>query len=156
MHATYVPTDQHRYWFPLINRNGTSYGAHVSPLIWQHDELRSILKSVDFYCNLVRYGDFNHMGLQAALCTKVISYRGNPFSDFWINEGDQRGMAEDLLAIFRGEVKPRVKSPIPTLEEMGHAVKGIYEQVLSRGSEMVTAGSNGHKEAHEPVLERSI
>ena len=132
LHATYVPTDQHRYWFPLINRNGTAYGAHVSPLIWQHDELRSILKSVDFYCNLVRYGDFNHMGLQAALCgTKVISYRGNPYSDYWITEGDQRGMAEELLQIFRGEVVPRVKADIPTLEETGLAMKAIYEEILT-------------------------
>jgi hypothetical protein len=154
LHATYVPTDQHRYWFPLINRNGTSYGAHVSPLIWQHDELRSILKSVDYYCNLVRYGDFNHMGLQAALCgTKVISYRGNPFSDFWITEGDQRGMADELLAIFRGEVKPRVKDVIPALEETGLAMKAIYETVLA--GQVYTTGvksdtskirnsSNGH------------
>ena len=131
LHATYVPTDQHRYWFPLVNRNGASYGAHISPLTWQHEELRTILKSIDYYCNLVRYGDFNHMGLQAAICgAKVISYRGNPFADYWLDEGDQRVLAQQLVSIFRGEVKRREKAPIPELEEMGLAMKAIYEPLL--------------------------
>jgi hypothetical protein len=131
LHATYVPTDQHRYWFPIVNRNGASYGAHISPLTWPHDELRGILKSIDYYCNLVRYGDFNHMGLQAALCgAKVISYRGNPFADYWLDEGDQRDMARQLIAIFKGEVERRERAPIPQLSEMGQATKEIYERII--------------------------
>jgi hypothetical protein len=131
LHATYVPQDQHRVWMPLIDRNGAAYGMHVSPLTWVHEEFRHILNSVDFYCNLVRYGDFNRLGLEAAASgTRVISYKGNPFSHYWINEGDQRGMIEELVPILQGQVEPRVPQPIPSDTEMATYFKGVYESII--------------------------
>lgn len=131
LHANYVPTDQHRIWFPLIDRNGASYGAHVSPLTWTHDELRHVLNSVDFYWNGVRYGDFNRMGMEAKLSgAKVISYEGNPYSDFWVREGDQRGMAKEFVEILKGQREPRKPDPIPSAGAMAVAMKEVYESIL--------------------------
>lgn len=134
LHVGYLPTDQHRTFFPLVNRNGASYGAHISPITWPHEELRHVLNSIDFYANLVRYGDHNRMGMEAGLCgAKVISYRGNPYADFWIQEGSQVGMAEELIPILRGDIKPRDKAAIPSDVEMAEAMRGVYEEVLDRG-----------------------
>jgi len=132
LHGTYLPTDQHRYWFPILNRNGCSYGAHLSPITWPHDELRHVLNSVDYYWNGPRYGDHNRIGLEASLSgAKVISYWGNPYSDFWIREGDQRDMAKEFVEIFKGQREPRGdKSPVPTDEEMAEAMRDVYESIL--------------------------
>lgn len=130
LHATYVPQDQHRVWFPILDRNGCAFGAHVSPITWPHEELRHVLNSVDFYWNGVRYGDFNRIGMEAALCgAKVISYRGNPYSYFWVNEGDQRGMATELIEILKGQREPRVPDAIPTDVEMAESFKAVYEGI---------------------------
>ncbi len=134
LHASYLPQDQHRYWFPLVNRNGTSFGAHISAARYVQSELRHVLASVDFYCNLVKYGDFNRIGLEASTCgAKVISYRGNPYADFWLTEGDQRVQAEELLGVLKGETKPREKEKIADSSEMAQAMIGIYEGILDKG-----------------------
>lgn len=108
LHAIYVPMDQHRQWFPLINRNGCSFHAYVSNQVFSHEELRNAFVSTDYYANLVRYSDHNYLGLQAAASgAKVISYKGNPYSSYWVEFGDQRILAQQLSAILRGEVEER-------------------------------------------------
>lgn len=62
--------------------------------------------------------------------TRVISYRGNPYSDFWVDEGDQRTMAEQLTAILRKKVEPRKKTSVPDVGEMAKAMKVVYESIL--------------------------
>lgn len=133
LHLNYLPTDQHRWFFPLLNRNGASYGAHVSPLTFEQGELRNILKSIDFYANLVRYGDFNRIGMEAAVCgAKVISYYGNPYAHYWIREGSQIDMAAEMTAILSGQRRARTIEAIPEATEMAGAMKSVYEQVLNR------------------------
>ena len=132
LHAVYLPKDQHRWLFPLANRNGAAYGAYLSPLVFSHEQLRDILKSVDFFVGLVRYGDHNHLSLQAA-CAGVptISYVGNPYADYWLPEGDQRTLATELVKVLRGEVTPRAKSPVPHIGEMTEAMVAIYKRILA-------------------------
>lgn len=131
LHAIYVPRDMHRWIFPLVNANGTSYGAHISPITFPHDELRNVFKSIDFFCGLVRYGDFNQLALQAnAAGATTISYTGNPYADYWIHEGDQRAMANELTAILKGDTPKREKEPVPDLADTANAMKAIYEGIL--------------------------
>ena len=130
LHAVYLPTDQHRWFFPLVNRNGCSYGAHISPVAMEPEDLRNAFCSVDYMIGLVRYGDHNRLSLEANACgTKTISYAGNPYSDFWLTEGDQRVMADQLVAILNGEVSPRSKDPVPDVAETATAMKAIYEGI---------------------------
>lgn len=132
LHAVYLPKDQHRWLFPLANRNGAAYAAHLSALVFPWPQLRDILRSVDFQIGLVRYGDHNHLSLQAnAAGCKTISYAGNPYADFWMPEGDQRVIAAELSRVLKGEVQPREKSPVPDLGDMAQAMKSIYERVLT-------------------------
>lgn len=129
----YVAENQHRQYSSIINRNDAGYGMHWSAFTWGHERLRSILKSVDFYVGLVRYGDFNRMSHEANVAgTRTISYRGNPYSDFWITEGDQREMARELLSILRGDVAPRAKASVPDASETAEHMEGIYKGVLER------------------------
>lgn len=131
LHACYVPSDQHRWFFPLVNRNGTSYGSHISSYTFPHVELRNVFKSVDFYCGLVRYGDFNKISLEAnAAGCKTISYAGNEHSDYWLPEGDQRAIAAELVKILRGEVEPRQKTPVSDVSETALAMQAVYESIL--------------------------
>jgi hypothetical protein len=132
LHAIYVPKDQHRWWFPLVNRNGCSFHAYIGPHVFNRENMRNALCSTDFYIGLVRYGDFNRMSLEAnaVKSAKTISYRGNPYSDYWITEGDQRVMAQELLDILGGKIEPRKKDAVPSLEETAVAMKAIYESVL--------------------------
>ncbi len=160
LHVNYLPQDQHRWWFPLVNANGASYGAHISPLKYVQSELRHVLASVDYYCNFVKYGDSNRIGLEASTAgAKVISYYGNSFADFWIHEGDQRIQAEELLKILKGETEPRTKAEIPDHLEMAHAMIKIYEKVLDKGIKPIkvvqsldVAEQNGKKRVYEPIL----
>jgi hypothetical protein len=131
LHSIYMPRDMHRWVFPLVNANGCAYGSHISPITFAHEELRNVFKSVDFYCGLVRYGDFNQIALQAnAGGARTISYAGNDHSDFWISEGDQRQMAKELTAILLGQVEPRAKTPVADITETTAGFKAIYESVL--------------------------
>lgn len=131
LHACYLPNDQHRWFFPLVNRNGASYGAHISALAFHGTALRNVFKSVDYMIGLVRYGDFNRLSLEAnAAGCKTISYRGNPYSDYWIDEGDQREMAAQLVKILKKETEPRAKTEVPDIAETAQAMKAIYESII--------------------------
>lgn len=133
LHATNLPTDVHRWFFPLVNRNGASFSSYISPTRFSHTALRNALNSVDYYCGLVRYGDFNRMSLEAACCKcKTISYVGNPYADFWVHEGDQRELARELIAILKGDVEPRAdKKPVPDIEETARQMKSLYEMLIA-------------------------
>lgn len=132
LHAIYLPRDQHRWFFPLVNANGASYGSYITGQSFDHTEFPNVLKSVDFYCGLVRYGDFNRMGQEAnAAGCKTISYAGNPYSDFWIPEGDQREIARHLISILKGDVEPRKKDPVPDIADTAKAMLTIYQGLPS-------------------------
>ena len=132
LHAAYLPTDQHRWFMSLANRNGASFGSHISPLAFHGTALRNVFKSVDFMIGLVRYGDYNRICLEAqASGCKTISYTGNKFADYWLPEGDQRIMAAELIKILKKEVEPRPdKLPVPDVSEMATGMKGVYESIL--------------------------
>jgi hypothetical protein len=128
LHALYLPTDMHRWFFPLVNANGAAYGSHIAPVTFLPDGMRNAFCSVDYYIGLVRYGDFNRCSLEANACgCKTISYEGNPYSDFWVSEGDQRRIADQLISILNGAVPARDKSPVPEAVEMAQAMKNVYE-----------------------------
>lgn len=133
LHACYVPFDQHRFWFPLTHANGAYYRAHIGAWTYPHEELRNVFKSVDFVLNMVRYGDFNRIGLEAAATgAKVISYAGNPYSHYWLPEGDQRIVAGALIKILRGEATERKdRLPVPDQEDTALAMRGIYESIAN-------------------------
>jgi len=132
LHSAYLPNDMHRWFFPLVNRNGCSYAAHISPIAFSHAELKNAFISTDYYIGLVRYGDFNRVCLEAAACgSKLISYRGNEYADFWLTEGDQRVMALELISILKGETKPREKKKlVPAIEDTAAGMTAIYERLL--------------------------
>lgn len=131
LHVCNLPTDQHRWWFPLVNRNGSAFRAYLSQLRWSHDELRNIFRSIDFFIGLVRYGDHNQLSHQANACgAKTISYRGNVYADYWLTEGDQRVMATELVSILKGETEPRVKEPVPDISDTASAMVPIYESIV--------------------------
>lgn len=131
LHAMYVPKDMHRWWFPLVNRNGCSYSSYVQSLTFDHTALRNAFNSVDYYIGLVRYGDFNRICLEANACgTNTISYAGNPYSDFWVPEGDQRIIADELARILNGEVEPRKKEEVPDIAATAEGMKKVYESIL--------------------------
>lgn len=132
LHAHYIPFGLHRFFIDLANSNGAAYGSYLSSATWKHEDLRSMWKGLDFFLSPVRYGDHNCVFLQAAATgIKTISYRGNEYADFWITEGDQRAMAQELVAIFKGQVEPRTnKLPVPTLEDMGKAMIEVYRSIL--------------------------
>lgn len=131
LHVAYLPHDQHRYFFPLAHSNGAYWRSHIGPWTYPHEELRNVLKSVDFFCGLVKYGDFNMIQLEASATQfpKLISYPGNPYSDFWVPEGDQRQLALELGRVLRGEVEPRKRTEAPDIMETAEAFKLIYEEI---------------------------
>lgn len=131
LHMHYIPLDQHRFWYPLMQANGTLFRSYSSGGYFDSTVLRSNYCSADFYLSPVRYGDFNCTCLEAAACgTKVISYRGNEYAHYWITEGDQRVMAQELIAIFNGQTEPRIPLPAPDLSEMSAAMIAIYKELL--------------------------
>lgn len=132
LHCPYLPNDMHRWFFPLINRNGCSYAAHVSPLVFDHETLRNAFCSTDYFIGLVQKGDFNRLSLEAAASgAKTISYAGNPYADYWVPEGDQRVLAEHLIEILNGKRSPRVdKLIVPSITETAQAMIKLYESLL--------------------------
>lgn len=130
LHAHYLPFDMHRFWYPLLYLNGTAYKSFTSGNFISQGDLRNAFKSSDFYLSPVRYGDYNTICLEAkAAGSKVISYRGNVYADYWITEGDQREMAHSLIEIFKGNVSPRQTDTIPDILDTAKAMKGIYEDL---------------------------
>lgn len=130
LHAVYVPKDMHRLFFPLVNANNCNFASYITGGAISQEDLRNAFCSTDFYIGLVRYGDMNRTSLEANACgAKTISYEGNPYSSFWIREGDQRQMAKEIIAILKGQVEPRQKQEISTVDEQCKAMK---EQVYDR------------------------
>ena len=130
LHAIYLPKDQHRWFFPLVNRNGCSFHSHLGPQVFSRENLRNAFCSTDFVIGLVRYGDFDRLSLEANACgAKTITYKGNPYADYWITEGDQRTMADDLVAILSGKVFPRKKTPVAESKETATEMFRIYESL---------------------------
>ena len=128
LHVIKLPTNIHRWFFPLVNRNGASYACHISASMFDATNLRNAFVSTDFFIGLVTKGDFNRLSHEANSCgAKSISYPGNPFSDFWVREGDQRDTAHDLIEILEGRVEPRKKLPVPSCDETALQMKAIYE-----------------------------
>jgi len=132
LHCPYLPNDQHRWFFPLVNRNGCSYAAHISPLAFDHETLRNAFVSTDYFIGLVQKGDFNRLSLEAAATgAKTISYAGNTYADYWIPEGDQRVLAEHLVQILNGNVEPRKdKTIVPDIKETALSMIKLYESLL--------------------------
>lgn len=140
LHAIYLPKDLHWWFAPWVYATGAGYNSHISPAMFPHDELRNVFKSVDFVCGLVRNGDFNQLSLQAnAAGCKTISYAGNEYADYWIREGDQRGIARDLTAILKGDVPARVKTPVPDIADTALGMKAIYETLVETRQIVVPA-----------------
>jgi hypothetical protein len=130
IHAHYLPHDMHRFWYPLLYLNGTAYKSYTSGNFISHNDLRNAFKSTDFYLSPVRYGDHNTICMEAkAAGSKVISYRGNVYADYWITEGDQRVKARELIAILNGKVSPRKCEPVPDIKDTATIMKGIYDQL---------------------------
>jgi len=131
LHVAYLPTDVHRWFFPLVNRNGASYACHISPRVFSHEELRNVFCSIDYYVGLVKYGDFNRLCLEAKACgCKTISYAGNPYSDFWLPEGSQVEGAELMYQILSGQITPRETEPVHDISETAKGMIEVYEEVL--------------------------
>ncbi len=131
LHIIYLPKDQHRWWFPLLNDTGALFRMYVSGAVFDHATLRNAFCSTDYYVNLVRYGDCNRVGLEAkASGCKVISFRGNEYADYWLTEGDQRVMALELLSILQGDTEPRVPMEVPDIAETASQMIQVYERVL--------------------------
>lgn len=127
----YLPSNLHRHFFPLVNANGAGYASHISNAVFSQADLVNSFNSIDYYVGLVRYGDFNRCSLEANACgATTISYRGNPYSDYWLTEGDQRVMAEELTAILNKQVEPRKKDPVLDSSVTAEGMKVIYESIL--------------------------
>ncbi len=133
LHAINVPHDQHKWWFPLAYMTNTMYSAYVSGFRCNKNQLRDFFCAADYYYSPVEYGDHNRVSLEAAACgTKVISYRGNQWAHYWITEGDQRIQVQEMLAILKGETKPREVPKVPDITETAEAMLKVYEEVLRK------------------------
>ena len=130
LHAVYIPRDMHRQFFPFFNATGASYGAYLSPGVFDKAWLKNAFVSCDFVAGLVRYGDLNHISLEAnAAGANTISYAGNPYSKYWVSEGDQRELAKQLLAIFKGEVEPRTQAKVPDISTTATEMVRVYGEI---------------------------
>lgn len=131
LHVNMLTAEFHRWFFPLVNRNGVSYRSHISSVPLSQSQLANTLKSVDYQIGLVNKGDFNLLSLEAnATGAQTISYADNPYSSYHVTEGDQRATARDLVAIFKGDVEPRARTPVADISVTAAAMKGIYESLL--------------------------
>jgi len=132
LHSVYLPRDMHRVFFPLLDGNGTAFHSHISPNVFDKGWLRNAFRSTDFFCGLVRYGDLNHLSLQAAAAgAKTISYRGNPHATYWITEGSQIEMTQELLDIFAGNTPPRASiTPVSDIAATARAMAAVYSDIL--------------------------
>ena len=131
LHLVYLPRDQHRWWLPLMFNNGAAFKSYISGEVFDKSRLRNAFCSTDFYCGLVRYGDYNRVCLEAkASGAKVISFRGNEYADFWISEGDQRLQKEEMVAILRGDVAPRETKPVPHIRDTAAGMIQVYTSLL--------------------------
>jgi hypothetical protein len=131
LHCYHIPLDQVRWWTALAITNGAAYRSFMYSAALSPPVLLGAFSSVDFYIGLVRYGDHNRIGMEAhAAGCPVISYRGNEYADYWIDEGDQRGIAAQLLMILKGDVPKRETLETPDISETAAAMAKIYERIL--------------------------
>jgi len=131
LHSIYMPRDMHRAMFPIVDANGTGFTSYISPQTFDNEGLRNAFKSCDFTMGLVRYGDLNHLSLQAnAAGARTISYAGNPYATYWVTEGDQREMSKQIKAILGGEVEPRTPLSVPDVSATAEAMARIYRDIL--------------------------
>lgn len=131
LHLIYLPVDQAKWWGALTMNNGSAYRSYISSVALDYKELANAFASVDYYIGLVRYGDHNRICLEAkAAGCPVISYRGNEYADYWLDEGDQRTIAAQLRMILRGDVSKREALVVPDISETAGAMKKIYERLL--------------------------
>lgn len=131
LHAIYLPTDQHRWFYPFMNRNGSGFKTISSGIVLDDDSLRNAFCSTDYFIGLVRYGDCNRLCAEANACgAKTITFEGNEYSDFWVREGDQRRLANDIIAILKGEVEPRKKKKIASIFDTSKAMIDIYNRIM--------------------------
>jgi hypothetical protein len=115
---------------PWFNQLGASFFTHYSSSIFQPDGLRNAFRSTDYTVGLVRYGDLNRLSMEANACgAKTISYKGNPYSMYHVEEGDQREIAKQIAAILAGEVEPRAQTPVADVSETAKAFLGVYEAI---------------------------
>lgn len=141
LHICNLPGALQRFVDVLATRTGALKGAIIGSWSYDTNNLRNILKSIDYYVSPVRYGDFNRMSMEAgAAGAKVISFPGNEYADYWMPFGDQRETAKALIAIGRGEMEPRQKLPVPTLRDMAIACTNVYERILERPLTDFSAG----------------
>lgn len=130
-HFLNIPFDQHRWWLPLAYMNGARYTTFISPNKLPKDQLRQFFCAADYYYSPVEYGDFNRISLEAASCgCKVISYKGNEYAHYWIDEGDQRNQAIQLIDIMSGRVTSRSIPKISNIKETAEAMILIYGGLL--------------------------
>ena len=131
LHCTNIPMGIQRFVDTMATRYGGNHGAIIGNWSYQHEDLRNIFRSIDYYVSPVRYGDHNRVSMEAgAAGAKVISYPGNEYADFWMPEGDHRRVAEALIAIGRGDVEPRAdKRPSPSEPEMAQAMLALYARI---------------------------
>jgi hypothetical protein len=130
LHLAYLPKDQHRWWAPLLYASDAAFKSIMTGNALSKEDLRNALNSVDYYASFVRYGDHNKICLEAkASGCKVISYTGNPYADFWIPEGDQRGIAKALVEILKGDIAPRECQIVDDREMMAKGMIAIYNRI---------------------------
>jgi hypothetical protein len=130
LHLLYLPSDQARWWGALTMNNGTAYRSYISSVALSHDELANAFKSVDLYVGLVRYGDHNRICLEAKVSgCPVISFRGNEYADYWLDEGDQRTIAAQLIMIVKGLIPKRETPEVPDISVTAAAMAKIYERI---------------------------
>ncbi len=133
LHTIYLPSDQHRFWFPLVNRNTASFRGFFAGSVFGKDDLRNAFNSVTYVSSFVRYGDFNRVTVEAkASGAKIISFAGNPYGDYWIHEGDQREQAKEMIEIFKGNVQPRQSEEVVDITETARRMMEIYERILGK------------------------
>jgi hypothetical protein len=133
LHAHYIPFELHRWFVDIANTNGAAYFATITPKYFPHAMLRELWAGCDFMLGTTRYGDPTCLSQQAeAAGLPVISYPGNQHASWWLQEGDQRVMADQLVGIFQGHIPPRPdKVPVPTLEDMARHTPAVYNRVVS-------------------------
>jgi len=131
LHAHWIPLDLHRFFIDLANANGAAYGATIDSLHFTHQRMKELWQTAHFILSPTRYGDITLLAMEAnAAGRPLITYKGNEYAQFWLEEGDQRRMAEQLVAIFKGEVKARPVLQAPDLSDMGRAMLAVYARVL--------------------------
>jgi len=130
LHVFYLPLEQCKWFYPLAFDIGAAYRSFIVTGSMDPEGLRNAFASVDFYAGLVRYGDHNRISLEAhASGCPVISYRGNEYADYWVDEGDQRVIAKQLSAILRGDIPKRKTPETPDISETAAAMAKIYERI---------------------------